>query len=380
MKRMVYYCMLLISAVMVSCDYPYSYYVEEGGQMQDTMPEFDSNYSVQENDEFYEIGHSWKCEGEEYSIALNISEELYNYYRNDREHSAYSYKINGKEGQPNYFGFILSERDRSVMRELSDNLSGRAATEKEKIQMALTFVQYLPYAYDTVSKGVEEYMRYPIETLVDGCGDCEDKSVLLAAILYEMGVDFVLFMPPEHMALGVHCDEVEADRYHYCGDKSYCYMETTSPNWQIGQTPEDYLDLEIEVVPFDASPHLICKGLRLEWQSTTGSNEAMCNLSFTAHNQGPGKVTDLWANVRVVEIEEDSVRRMLTEQRYPLKDLGEGEVRQEEFSLNSEIMDNSVLEVELIGAEASTQVFTLNLNDGSKINLVSQSDSLVQSF
>ena len=199
-------------------------------------------------------------------------------------------------------------------------------------------------------------MRYPVETLVDGCGDCEDKSVLLAAILYEMGVDFVLFMPPEHMALGVHCDEVEADRYLYCGDQSYCYMETTSPNWQIGQTPEKYLDLGIDVVPFDVSPHLICKGLCLEWQSTTDSNEAMCNLVFTAQNQGPGKVTDLWANVRVVEIEEDSVRRMRTEQRYPLKDLVEGEVRQEEFSLNSEIMDNSVLEVELIGAEASTQV------------------------
>lgn len=344
--------------------------------MQDTMAEFDENYSVQENNEFYEIGHSWQCEEEDCSITLSISEELYNYYRNDREHSAYSYKINGKEGQPNYFGFILSERDRSVIRDLADDLSGRAATEKEKIQMALTFVQYLPYAYDTVSKGVDEYMRYPVETLVDGCGDCEDKSVLLAAILYEMGVDFVLFMPPKHMALGVHCDEVEADRYLYCGDKSYCYMETTTPNWQIGQTPEDYLDLEIDVVPFDASPHLLCRGLQLETQSTIGSNEAMCNLAFTAQNQGPGKVTGLWASVRVVEIEEDSVRRMLTEQRYPLKDLGEGEVRQEEFTLNSELLESSVVEVELTGAEASTQVFTLKIKDASKTILQSQYDSL----
>ena len=68
--------------------------------MQDTVAEFDEDYSVQENDEFYEIVHSWQCDGEDCSITLSISEELYTYYRNNREHSAYSYKINGKKDNP----------------------------------------------------------------------------------------------------------------------------------------------------------------------------------------------------------------------------------------------------------------------------------------
>ncbi len=377
MKHVFYVCMLFFSAVLVSCGHPYMYYYEdETDQVQDTMNEPASEYSVEEMGEYYEVEHSWQCEGEDYSVTLNISEDLYDYYRNDREHSAYTIMFNGKEVEPNYFGFILSEHDRSVIRMLADEFSGRAATEKEKIQLALTFVQSLPYAYDTDSKGVDEYMRYPIETLVDGCGDCEDKSALLAAILYEMDVDFVLLLLPEHMAIGVHCDEVEPDRYLYCGDKRYCYMETTKQNWQIGQTPEDYLEIEVGMVPIDASPHLLCIGLRFRSRSTSGSDEALINVECAVQNQGPGSVMELLARVSMVEMEEDSIRRVLAEQTYPLKDLAEGEKRSEEFALNSPIKENSVLEVELIGAESSTPVYTMKIDGSDEDYADSQSGSV----
>ena len=165
-----------------------------------------SAHSVVERNGYYEVEHAWKCQGKNYSITLDISTNLYDYDLNDREHLAYCYQFNGGEIPPNYFGFMLSEYDRPMMRALADEFTSHSASEKEQINLALTFVQSLPYAYDSSTKGTDEYLRYPIETLVDGCGDCEDKVALLAALLYEMEVDFILLILPEHIALGVHCD------------------------------------------------------------------------------------------------------------------------------------------------------------------------------
>ena len=202
-----------------------------------------------EYEDYYEVEHTWKYNKKSCSISLNITKELYSYYQNEREHLAYRYQFNGGEIPPNYYGFMLSEYDRSVIRALADEFSNSVATEKEEVGLALSFVQSLPYAYDSATKGTDEYLRYPIETLVDGCGDCEDKVALLAALLYEMDVDFILLVLPEHMAVGVHCDGVEANRYLLFRDKRYYYMETTMEGWQMGQIPEDYYDAEMEAVP-----------------------------------------------------------------------------------------------------------------------------------
>ena len=90
-----------------------------------------SAHSVVEWDGYYEVKHSWKCEGRECSIMLNISTELYDYYRNDREHLAYKYRFNEDETEPNYYGFMLSEHDRPVIRSLAREFVGHATTERE---------------------------------------------------------------------------------------------------------------------------------------------------------------------------------------------------------------------------------------------------------
>ena len=45
-------------------------------------------HSVVEWDDYFEVEHSWKYKGKECSITLNISKNLYDYYRNDRELAA----------------------------------------------------------------------------------------------------------------------------------------------------------------------------------------------------------------------------------------------------------------------------------------------------
>ncbi len=318
-----------------------------------------SAHSVVEWDGYFEVKHSWKYNNKECSVTLNISTDLYDYYRNDREHLAYVYHFNEDELPPNYYSFMLSEHDRPLMHSLAQEFSRYALTEKDRIALALTFVQSLPYAYDADSKGKDEYVRYPVETLVDGCGDCEDKVALLVALLYEMDIDFVLLVLPEHMALGVHCDEVEADRYLLFQGKKYYYMETTMPNWEIGQIPPDYYSAKMEAVPVDDTPSLLLKGVHFESQTALVFEKANCTLKVDMHNLGPGKVTDVMLHVRLIELGKRN--RLLAEEYYRLRDMQEGEQRTETVSLKSLIKENSILEVELTGAEIAPQVSTLEI-------------------
>lgn len=316
-------------------------------------------HSVVEWDGFYEMKHSWKCEGRACSITLNISTNLYDYYRNDREHLAYKYRFNEDEVEPNYYGFMLSEHDRPVLHGLANQFASHATSERESILLALTFVQSLPYAYDSDTKGEDEYMRYPVETLVDGCGDCEDKVALLAALLYEMDVDFVLLVLPEHMAIGVHCDEVDLPRYLLFQGKKYHYLETTMPDWGIGDIPEKYYSAEIEVVPVDTMPSLLIKGVRFESQGARVDEKANCELQVDLHDLGPGKVTDLGIHVRIIQ--KGTRNRLLADEYFPLADLLEGEQRTEWLSFKSTIKENCVLQVELSGWEVTPQYYELEL-------------------
>ena len=318
-----------------------------------------SAHTVVEWDGYFEVKHSWKYNGKECSVTLNISTDLYDYFCNDREHLAYAYQFNDGELPPNYYSFMLSEHDRPLMHALAQEFSRYALTEKDRIGLALTFVQSLPYAYDADSKGRDEYVRYPVETLVDGCGDCEDKVALLVALLYEMDIDFVLLVLPEHMALGVHCDEVEAERYLLFQGKKYYYLETTMPNWQIGQIPKDYYSAEMEAVPVDDSPNLLLKGVHFESQSALSFEKARCSLQVDLHNLGPGKVTKVYLHVWLIE--KGKRNRLLAEEYYPLRDMQEGEHRVEPLAFKSLIKENSVLEVELMGAEIAPQVSTLEI-------------------
>ncbi len=320
-----------------------------------------SAHSVSESEGVFAVEHSWECNGRSYSIGLEISEELYDYYRNDREHLAYHYRIEDAETPVNFFSFILSDYDRPLIREIADRFAERAFTELDKVDLAATFVQSLPYAYDDESTGEDEYVRYPIETLVDGCGDCEDKVVLLASLLHEMGIDFVLLSLPDHLALAVRCEGVRAERYVAFQNKRYYYVETTMEGWQVGQVPPDYALAEVEVYPRTAEPTLLVRGMRFESQPTKVYEKADCALQVELHNLGPSRATGLTVAVRILDKERREVR-VLAEELFVLDDLSEGERRTETLELRSLIRENAVLEMALFGDGVPTQTFDLKLN------------------
>lgn len=75
--------------------------------------------------------------------------------------------------------------------------------------------------------------KFPVETFVDGSGDCDDKSLLLAGLLSREGynVSLLLFGPESHMAVGI------SDGTSGYDNTGYAYLETTSASL-VGIPPD----------------------------------------------------------------------------------------------------------------------------------------------
>jgi len=89
----------------------------------------------------------------------------------------------------------------------------------------------------SVHEGAREQnpAKFPVETVVDRAGDCDDKSLLLAGLLSREGcpVALLLFGPESHMAEGVGSDD-------YVYKNTGCaFVETT--NYSFIGVPTDKL-------------------------------------------------------------------------------------------------------------------------------------------
>jgi len=71
----------------------------------------------------------------------------------------------------------------------------------------LSFVQTcFPTVYDSFNYRVTDYWAYPMETLLWGCGDDEDKAILFSAIMKVAGKEIGLIVLPETTVAAVQLD------------------------------------------------------------------------------------------------------------------------------------------------------------------------------
>ena len=114
--------------------------------------------------------------------------------------------IENRSARRDYWNFVgdpYSEGTVSVVTNRLINISQQEGFGKyEQIEFAIAFVQSLPYTFDNVTTPYDDYPRFPSETIYADGGDCEDTSILMAAILNKMGYDVVLLELPEHVATG----------------------------------------------------------------------------------------------------------------------------------------------------------------------------------
>jgi predicted transglutaminase-like cysteine proteinase len=179
------------------------------------------------------ITHScvWLFGGVRWEWELGVEESLYNYFKGLQRPPAQDYSTCITESlDDEYLNNLVSELN-SVARQ-----NGYDALET--IQFVAAFVQGLPYTTDRETTGCEDYVRYPVETLADLGGDCEDTAILLAALLDRIGQDVVLVAYPGHLGVGVPGDENTYGVYWDYNGREYFYLETSISGWKIGEIPE----------------------------------------------------------------------------------------------------------------------------------------------
>jgi len=188
---------------------------------------------------------TWAYGGETWAITLCIPEHLYEYYSDRTRVPTADYSV--------YVTHPLDDEYIStIIGKFDDFASAEGYDEVQLVELVVAFVQSLPYTSDDVTTGFDEYARYPLETLVDGGGDCEDTSILTSALLDGMGYGAVLFSLPEHVGVGVDVDHYGT--YWLYEDVKYYYVETTGEGWEIGELPEAHQGHSATVYPIIPVP------------------------------------------------------------------------------------------------------------------------------
>jgi len=195
--------------------------------------------------ETYNFGYlkiyNWEFNEVNYQINYNFDPARYSFYK-DQPHIIKEYE--------DYISFVTKEEESIIeiglkLREMSKEKEYNNLTE---INFIMSFTQSLKYSEDNVTSGVGEYPKYPIETLIDQTGDCEDTSALLISLLESLGYESAMILIPEawdgygHAAVGVSVDGASGTHYilneNENNEISYYYAETTAPGWKLGELPD----------------------------------------------------------------------------------------------------------------------------------------------
>ena len=209
--------------------------------------------------------YEWVYDEQSQSCDLEIPTSLYSYYK----------------GQPrivwtarDYDEYVLDPLDDDHLEEITQEILGSSAGDKHAaFENALFFVQKcIRYVYDPLWF---EYPRYPIETLVDGTGDCEDTAILYTSLIRTLGHGALMVIVDtdndgaiDHMVAWVPVDpsfvNAHPDRsfWDYHGD-TYAFAETAVEGGYLplgvdpwGLTPGQ-IDTIYDVSRVDHSPQAV---------------------------------------------------------------------------------------------------------------------------
>ncbi len=180
---------------------------------------------------------TWAFEGKEYIYTLTIEYSDLLYYR---DLYTVDQRQQGTEVHDLSFVTYTDPYVIKIAKDFAEITSGM--TDLQVSDFVLTFTQYIEYQADDVYMGYTEYWKFPLETLFDQGGDCEDTAILYCAIVKAMGYETALFLLPSHMASGIVVSG--CDGYGFTlrsTGKTYYYCETTATGYGTGDNPNQSL-------------------------------------------------------------------------------------------------------------------------------------------
>lgn len=268
--------LLAMSAMTVGCLTPQSLTpLPPSTQFSDSSPEIPASDKLITRHFTWSY---WPYGDYQWTWEIEIPQALYHYYRAKPRPPTKNYSVYVTDPKDDaYTGHLASKLKEETQRLNLD--------EYETMHFAASFVQKLAYTLDPNTTGYDEYPRYPIETLVDEGGDCEDTSILLAEILYAIGYDVVLLGLPSHVAIGVSDSQGFCGTYYNHNGRRYFYLETTGEAGRIGVVPQEYANEAAyiyEIVPVPVITH--------SWRATAQGRQH--KLTTVVKNLGTAPVHD----------------------------------------------------------------------------------------
>ncbi|MDN7013900.1 hypothetical protein FGW20_12875 [Methanoculleus sp. FWC-SCC3] len=144
-------------------------------------------------------------------------------YRGVNDYLSTKYPASFRDDRDYWLQFVDESVQDRYLKQLAENIRAAESEPDNQVRAAISMVQQIPYKdypFDTAAK-------YPYHVLYHQDGDCDEKSLLLAYLLRDLGYGTAVFMFEEesHMAVGIKAPE------QYCyRDTGYAFIETTMPS------------------------------------------------------------------------------------------------------------------------------------------------------
>jgi hypothetical protein len=159
-------------------------------------------------------------------------------------------------------------------------------SDYDTVACAAVFTQSIPYTKDADTKAKSDYPRFPIETVVDGSGDCEDHAFVMAAVSHALGYDTILLDYPTHLAVGIAGDPSIRGTYYEWRGKRFYFIETTSLGWKLGELPQEFRGVAAKVIELIPKPVYFCSWSYPSWRD-------YIPLTITLENRGSAAAEDV---------------------------------------------------------------------------------------
>ncbi len=191
-------------------------------------------------DEHRDLGVEWSHNEKDYSLSFGI--DYSDVYMCTYSHPYGSIRLSLSDRD---YIAAYHTTDDAVLRGIASQLEelGSGMGRTEFAAFVLSFVQSIPYLDDQSSTGSRDYWKYPLETLWDKGGDCEDKTILCDTLLMICGYDVAFLLFQDHAMTAV---AVDADGHSVTSDDGtrYVFCETTGP-FDIGRTSDGHEESDI---------------------------------------------------------------------------------------------------------------------------------------
>lgn len=216
----------------------------------------DKSASSNATDNIYR-SYSWTIFGTNFTLNMEIPRSLYDSYKSKTRISTLSPSV--------YSLYVSHPDDDEYILRIADAIKSmsqaKGFTADQYSKSIIQFVRSITYSTDIETTAFDEYPKYPIETLVDSKGDCEDSAILLASIMQVGGFSPVLLITkpsviPGHAAVGVAGEGSPDLVYYQYEGKKYTYIESTSSNLGIGQIPKPFKADDFQVVALQPLPSI----------------------------------------------------------------------------------------------------------------------------